>query len=657
MKNPVYDLSKYQHPNLNGFELRHEYQWPAHIATIEHCRERFTNEELLQGIWQPPWKHQPAVIDMTVGAGKTISIGAMAKHVSEHGGKVLCLARQGELIEQNSLDAWSMGCKNSIFSASLSQKSTSFPVVMGTEGTVSNYLNTTFGYKRNGEDKIPHPKGGYEGRWRPDAILIDECHHVDWQDLIKLFESDAETDPEKKHTTKNQYSNILYHFIKINPNVRIIGYTGSPFRGRTDIIGRFWAKKLYEVPTMQLVELGYLVPPVFGFGDDDHSYDLSEWKPDGGEGAHDFSSKELQAMQRKILKEQTKTQMIMEEVIERTKYDGGVLITCAGHKHCEQVAECLPEGSWGIITDKTSTKERRRILSGAKDGQIKYVIQVGCLTTGVNVPWWRYCVILRRIGSLTLLVQLIGRVLRTLKPAQLEQGLQKDDAVILDYTDTMESMGDIYDHPILEQALTMKAREDKRTQECPLCKTQNSMHAVRCVGKSLHESDGRCGHFFQFSMCLKCNTMNAPSAQSCRNCGAELIDPNAKLKGTHYSDADYKPVKTMSFRKNKSGTLTIEFELDSAITRDGVEMPEVAREHYDPCNKKDRAAMGRWWAFVRAHVNNERFQRAVMGMRTVDEIIRNKAIFDKPVYITHRMNDKGFSIVNRRRFLSGREAK
>lgn len=656
--NPQYDLSQYQHPDLNGFELRPEYQWPAHIATIEHCRKKFTDDELKQGLWQPPWKHEPAVVSATVGAGKTINIGAMAKHISSKGGKVLCLARQGELIEQNSADAWAMGCKCSIFSASLNQKSTSFPVVMGTEGTVSNYLNTTFGYQIDGEgNPFLDEDGNRVGKWVPDAILIDECHHVDWQDLIKKF------DDPKGHQTKNQYTLILYHFIKLKPDVRIIGYTGSPYRGRTDIIvptesalKGFWCKKLYEVPTMQLVELGYLVTPVFGFGDKDHQYDLQEWQPDGEQGAHDYSSKELQAMQRKIVKDQTRTQIIMEEVLERTKDDGGVLITCAGKKHCEQVAECLPSGTWGIITDKTSTKERRRILSEAKRGELKFVIQIGCLTTGVNVPWWRYCVILRRIGSLTLLTQLIGRVLRTLKPDQIEAGMVKDDAVVLDYTETLESMGDIYDDPMLERASLARAKEDGETQDCPLCGQANSMYAVRCIGQSDTESDGRCGHFFSFSMCQKCDTMNAPSAQECRCCGATLIDPNSKLLKKHYTDADYKPVLSMNFQKNKSGGLSVIFELDSTIKKDGLEHQEIATEYYDPAST-DRARLGRWWAFVRAHVNSVQWQRSAMAMKKVDTIIKNKAIFDTPTHITHRVNEKGFSIVNRRKFLSGREAK
>ena len=77
------------------YQLRPEYQEPAHIATVEHCRA----------------SSDPAFHNISVGGGKTINIAVMCKHVTEKGGKVLVLARQGELIEQNANDAWAIGVK------------------------------------------------------------------------------------------------------------------------------------------------------------------------------------------------------------------------------------------------------------------------------------------------------------------------------------------------------------------------------------------------------------------------------------------------------------------------------------------------------------------------------------------------------------------
>jgi len=643
-------------PNLNGYQLRPEYQLPAHEATIEHLRKPCDENTKL------PFRHYPAVIDASVGAGKTVSIGAVCKHIQERGGKVLVLARQGEIIEQNSKEYWSMGGKCSVFSASLEQKSTAYNIIMGTEGTVANSLHTAFGYKVNYDGSYQLDENGKKvPKFKPAAILIDECHQLDWQELMECIK-----DKNRAKETKNQYVKILLHFIEINPDVRIIGYTGSPYRGKTDIIvppevglHGFWREKLYEVPTMLLVSLGYLVPPVFGFGDADHHYDLEKFTPEGGEGAHDFSSKELQAMQREILKDRTKTQIIIEEVIERTKDRNGVLITCAGKRHCEQVSEFLPRGTWAIVTDSTGSKKRRQILNDARAGKIKYVLQIGCLTTGVNVPLWDTCVILRRIGSLTLLVQLIGRILRTLKKEDEEKGYIKDDGLVLDYTDTMESMGDIYDHQMLDTALAERGKQSGETQPCPLCQTDNSMYAVRCIGADNTQPDGRCEHFFQFAVCQNCETKNAPSAQSCRNCEAVMIDPALKLKGKAYTDAEYKPVKHVEFYRSESKGAKgfwVAYHLKSFINVNGEKRPEIAKEHLDPFSS-DIVKRRAWDKFLRQHINCPRMRSQVgKQFRTVSEILKSKAVFQEPVEITHRIDPKKFtSIIARKKFRSGRE--
>ena len=97
----------------------------------------------------------------------------------------------------------------------------------------------------------------------------------------------------------------------------------------------------------------------------------------------------------------------------------GVLIFAATQRHTGQVAKALgmlgvSESDIGVIIDSTGDKERSSILERAKAGNCKYVINVGVLTTGVNVPRWDTLVFLRPICSLVLLIQAIGRVLRLL---------------------------------------------------------------------------------------------------------------------------------------------------------------------------------------------------------------------------------------------------
>lgn len=595
------------HKESTLYELR-DYQQMAHDATIEHCKK----------------SKDPVFHNMSVGAGKSLSIAYISKHISNKGGRVLILSRQAEIIEQNSEEAWSIGLKNSVFSASLDKKSTYYPVVFGTEGTVQRSLDTVF-------KNISF-----------SALLIDEVHMVSTLDCLL-------DNPE------TQYGKIIKHFKSLNENIRIIGYTGSPYRGKDSILGEFWVRQLSNVSTFELINKGFLVPPVFGFSDDDHSYDLSAFtKSDEHE---DYTQKELQAMGRAITKEQSKTQAIIEEVIERTKNRLGVMITCASKKHCEQVAECLPDGTWGIITDSTTAKNRRDILNKVKSGDLRYIIQIGCLTTGFNAPVLDTSVILRKIGSLTLLIQLVGRVLRTLKPHQIDSGLVKNDALILDYTSTFESMGDIFDDPIVSQAVAAKSKDEGKTPlECPACSTFNSEYAVRCCGTDLNSIDGRCEYFFKYNECKSCGAKNAPTSKSCRNCNTVMIDPNAALVNKAYTEADYKPVKNMTFDQTKTGKLKITYELDSTYFKNGEEFPEFAVEMFAIGGDIQPHERARWFKFIDQHINGREFKRRAAAFIGVQDVITMKAMFDKPAEITHRKNDKGFSIISRKKFNSGREA-
>ena len=126
---------------FNDIELRPEYQQPIHDATIEHCKQ----------------SNEPAFVSASVGAGKTVNIGAIAGHVQNAGGRVLIVARTGELVSQNSKMAWKMGVKNSTYSASLNSKSTFYPVVFASEKTLAGGLESDF---------IDKPY---------NVLIVDEC--------------------------------------------------------------------------------------------------------------------------------------------------------------------------------------------------------------------------------------------------------------------------------------------------------------------------------------------------------------------------------------------------------------------------------------------------------------------------------------------------
>jgi superfamily II DNA or RNA helicase len=570
-----------------------DYQQDIHDSTVEHLKSA-------QG-------RDPVVISASVGAGKTYSIAFLCKHVVDKGGKALVLARTGELIQQNSDAAWDIGLENSKFSASLNSKSTRHAAIFATEGSLARALDKEF------------------FNYAPSLLLIDECHTVP-------FDNDD-----------TQMMRIINRFLLVNPKMRIVGLTGSPYRGITSIIGRFWKRKVGDISTEWLIDQNWLVPPSFGFPiDDNEEFDFSGI--DTRNGSSEFDEKELNKV---VMEDKTLTHRIMVDVVKRCADRHGVLIFAATKRHTKEVREGLilagaDDHQVGIITEETKSSVRCDILARAKSGDCRYVINVGVLSTGINVPRWDALVYLRPIGSLVLLTQTIGRVLRLCE----ETG--KTDGLILDHAGVMSRLGHLYDSPMLEEAQLQKAKIDHDMIQCPKCETENSKFARRCMGKDMEQPDLRCDFFWQSQKCKQCDWENDISAVECRNpgCRHELRDPNAQLLHKAYSDDEMVPVVSMKITSTKNRAVMVQYILH--------QKPESGwpTEFYAVENDK----MVRVWRarFVSAHVRDPAWRSRVMSMRSAETIVKNQAVFDAPTHIAFRVNEKGHHVVGRKRFISGR---
>lgn len=590
-----------------------DYQQRAFEKTVAHLR----NSTICT---------QPAFVNASVGTGKSYMIAMQAKNTADKGGKVLVLTRQGELCEQNSAEAWGMGLQNSVYSASLGRKQMVYPVIYGTEGTVARALNTDF------------------ANWRADLILIDECHMVNYDD------------------DDTQFMQILIHFRLLNPKVRIVGYTGSPYRGTESIIGDLWKHQLEDISTDWAVANSWLVPPHFGWPDGD-GFDFSGIEPSSATG--DYTEAQLEEI---VSGNPTLTQKIVAEVVLRTQDRNGVLIFASTKRHTEEIAAALPNGTYGVITDDTPSSERARILSAAKSGEVKYTVNVGVLTTGVNVPRWDVVVFLRPIGSLVLLTQAIGRGLRPyLSPdqaglfnaedstpslrAELIAASEKQDCLVLDFAGVMDRLGHLFDSPILDEAKLEKSQREGTVISCPRCGEMNGDTARRCKAPDPQEPDGRCGHFWVFQGCVKCGTHNDISAVSCRNpaCGFQLRDPNKALLNKAYSDDEMVRVKRMDIQPTKNGGVLIRYTLEQEPDHHGHPV-----EFFMPSGNQN--AKRAWYNnFIKKHVKDPAWRKRAAGVKSAEGIMKWKAVFDVPSHIAYRINDKGKFVIGRKRFLSGLE--
>ena len=105
----------------------------------------------------------------------------------------------------------------------------------------------------------------------------------------------------------------------------------------------------------------------------------------------------------------------MADVVEKSINRKGVMFFAATIQHANEVMESLPKGRSAIVTGKTKPKERRDIVSKFKSKKIKYIVNVGTLTTGFDAPKTNTAVIARPTNSLTLFSQMVGRATRGIK--------------------------------------------------------------------------------------------------------------------------------------------------------------------------------------------------------------------------------------------------
>nr|DAR02967.1 MAG TPA: Chromatin remodeling complex ATPase [Caudoviricetes sp.] len=608
------------------------YQWLVYEKTAEVIR-KFGK--------QP----KPSYVTASVGAGKTIMIAMIARRFQDMGWEGLVIARQGEIIEQDAEELWNLSVKNSLFSASLGRKAYAYPLIAGTEGTIINGL-----FDKTADDGAVTKS--LLSDFSPRYILVDECHQVNWQDIIS----------EQPET---QYGVIMNELnrrckAKYGHEVIVIGYTGSPFRGVESIKGAYWKHEIVNISTKYLVDLGFLVPTIFGGQDiEDLQYDLHEFASSDVDGVQDFTDSQLKEMQEEILKQGTLTQKIMLKVMELTRDRLGVLITCAGKKHCKEAAKYLPEGSYSIVTEDMGQKARRKALKDAATGRKKYTLQIGCLTTGVNIPYWDTSVILRKIMSLTLLTQLLGRPMRLLKPDQIAAGLVKENHLCLDFTGTMFELGGLYEDPILEEAEAQRAKRSGEQVPCPKCQTMNSPYARRCIGKDSTSPDGRCEEFFSFIRCGfdkhgirifddGCGTKNDPTARYCRQCDHVLRDPNAALNERAYTDKEWTDVQDFKVELTKDAEGVLYRYL--VVKADG--KTGWANEVFYPFGGKPKHLrdMFKMKALL-PHLEDKSMMKKMMDCHDAKTFMHYAGLIRAPKRITHRFNDKGRDIIHRKDFI------
>lgn len=495
------------------FSLR-PYQQTCHDKLVEYLKSSV----------------EPCVIDAAPAAGKSFLIAAIADFLYKvSGGKrVLCLAPSKELIEQNAGKYRLTGEPCSIFSASAGRKSVRHKVVFGSPLTVKNSIKLF--------------RHGYAG------VVIDECHGI---------------------TPTIKY--IIEEMKRANPMLRVIGFSGTPYRmgdgyiyridpdGKTltDDVTRnpYFMKCVHRVSAREMLEAGFITPMRIG------SVNASRYDTSGLH-LNRMGQYDAQDVDRAFVGHGRKTAAIVADVVNQSRqYSGGVMLFAATVKHAHEIMASLPPAISAMVTGDTEKKERNSIIKKYKEGDIRYLVSVGTLTTGFDAPHIQVIALLRKTESSSLLTQIMGRAWR------LHDG--KEYSVLLDYAENIEEHfpdGDIY-NPVIKagkekgEAYPIKAK-------CPTCSYVNEFsclpdyidtekdengYCVDVFGNRIETEFGplsshygrrcfgyvpigqgkldRCNYRWSGKPCPACNEPNDIAARYCYVCKAEIIDPNEKLVG------------------------------------------------------------------------------------------------------------------------------
>ncbi len=389
------------------------YQTEAVAAVYDHLRTCDDN---------------PCVV-LPTASGKTPVMATICRDtVQVWDGRVLILAHVKELLEQavDKLHAMAPDLWHQIgvYSAGLKSRDTDHPIIVA--GIQSVY--------RRACDL---------GRF--DLILIDESHLIppDGEGMYRQFLSDAKV---------------------INPHVRLVGLTATPYRMTTGTIcapDHLLNHVCYEVGVRELIVQGYLCPLKSKAGQRKADFDGLHLR--GGE----FIAGEVEA----LMDEDALVGSACHEIIEHTKDRHAVLIFAAGVNHAQHVQRVITGlgHECGLVCGDTLPFDRADTLDRFKrggSGGLKYLVNVNVLTTGFDAPNVDCVVLLRPTNSPGLYYQMVGRGFR-LHPS-------KDNCLVLDYG------GNILRHGPVD-ALQIKDPSgggggEAPAKECPKC--QALIHAA-----------------------------------------------------------------------------------------------------------------------------------------------------------------------------------
>lgn len=504
------------------------------------------------------------------GTGKSLIIAKLLQQIfcTWPGQRVMMLTHVKELIAQNFaelVEAWPTAPAG-IFSAGLGRKEVRPIVFAGIKSVVGR--GSLFGHI--------------------DLVLIDECH------LVSPADDTA-------------YESFLDELRAINPKVKVIGFTATPYRLGQGLLTEHTTREgkikppiftdiCYDVTGVEafnrLIAEGHLcnlVPKQTGT-----KIDVSHVAVRGGE----FVQGELQ----KAVDRDEITYAAIQETIQLASDRKHWLVFATGIRHCEHVTTMLDScGISAVAVHSKSGSDRDKAVADFKAGRVRALVNPVLFTVGFNFPAIDCIVDLAPTSSPSRHVQKYGRGTRPFPG--------KADCLVLDFAGNTRRNGPIND-PVIPKKRRAGARLEIDESRAPV---------------------KLCGH---------CATWNHSSVRFCTNCKEEFPPPDVKIEAEASTDAlivgeapklEICKVERVEYRKHtphfmsgKPSSLVINVHSGFRMFSEW-----ICLEHEGYAAKRARE----WWRTAADDADTE-------PPATIDDALRCLEVLQRPSHVRVWMNTK-----------------
>ncbi len=369
------------------------------------------------------------------GSGKTVMFSEIIRSATARGKRSLVLAHRRELIDQTIEKLTAFGVAAGVIMADDPRRDDHLPVQVASIQTLANRL-----------DRLPPA----------DLIITDEAHHA----------------------VSPSYRAVLDAY----PDAIVIGPTATPWR-----LDRFGLADIFEGSVVaatpaELMAIGALV------NYDAFAYDSPDLH-DVGLVAGEFNQRDLGlACNTDVL-----VGSVVREYIAHANTRRAILFPVNVEHSRALVAEFQSAGVVAEHVDaKTPTEIRKQAMVRFRTGDLVVLSSVGVLTEGFDAPAAEVCILARPTKSLSLHLQMIGRVLRPSPETGKARALIHDHA------------GNLLRHGLVEDerdySLTATPSRVRELHTCPFC----------CVLFGRIGADGTCP---------RCHELIAMPSDVCQTCG------------------------------------------------------------------------------------------------------------------------------------------